>query len=78
MESNTILIEKLTAAVERLPASKAQEVLDFVEFLIAREEQASAASGAEPDPDKDPLIRFIGGVSHGSLTHNIDGELYGG
>ncbi len=78
MESNTVLIEKLTAAMERLPASKAQEVLDFVEFLIAREEQSGPADIVKPDPAKDPLLRFIGGVSHGSLTHDIDGELYGG
>ncbi|MCL5995065.1 MAG: DUF2281 domain-containing protein [Chloroflexi bacterium] len=78
MESDAILIEKLTAAVERLPASKTQEVLDFVEFLIAKEEQARAVTGVEPDPGKDPILSFIGGVSHGSLAHNIDGELYGG
>ena len=78
MESDAILIEKLTAAVERLPASKAQEVLDFVEFLITKEEQTRAVTGAEPDPAKDPILSFIGGVSHGSLAHNIDGELYGG
>ena len=78
MESDAILIEKLTAAAERLPVSKAQEVLDFVEFLLAREEQSRAARGAQPDQARDPILSFIGGISHGSLTHNIDGELYGG
>ncbi len=78
MDSDALIIEKLTAAVERLPASKTQEVLDFVEFLIAREEQTRAPSGVDLDPATDPLLSFIGGVSHGSLTHNIDNDLYGG
>jgi hypothetical protein len=26
---------------------------------------------------KDPILEFIGGVSHGSLAKDIDNELYG-
>jgi hypothetical protein len=78
MDSGELLIEKLTAAAERLPAAKAQEVLDFVEFLLAKEEQSKATGVIESDPGKDPILKFIGAASHGSLAHNIDSDLYGG
>ena len=77
MDMGTQLIERLTAAAERLPPAKAQEVLDFVEFLLAREEQSRATGGAESSSDKDPILGYIGGISHGSLAHNIDGDIYG-
>ncbi len=28
-------------------------------------------------PEDDPILKFIGGVSHGELAQNIDDELYG-
>ena len=31
----------------------------------------------ELDPSKDPILRMIGRVSHGSLAKDIDKELYG-
>ena len=29
------------------------------------------------DPGMDPILEYIGGVSHGSLARDIDSELYG-
>ena len=34
-------------------------------------------SGSSIDPGRDPILEFIGGVSHGSLAKDIDRELYG-
>jgi len=46
-----------------LRTKEAKEVLERVEEGL--------------DPQKDPILKFIGGVSHGSLAHEIDKELYG-
>lgn len=31
----------------------------------------------ELDPTQDPILRFVGSISHGSLARDIDNELYG-
>jgi hypothetical protein len=68
--------EKLRTTIEEIPENKVGELLDFVEFLLEK-----ARHTREPeldlDPEKDPILKYIGGVSHGSLAKNIDGELYG-
>jgi hypothetical protein len=59
--------------------------LDFVRFLIFKstyqppEVKDSPDSRQETtlDPNQNPLLEFIGGVSHGTLAHNIDEALYG-
>lgn len=60
------LFEKITT----LPASRLQEVLDFVEFLSIRERQA--------EDSEDPLLRLLGGLSGAPISaEEIEQELYG-
>jgi hypothetical protein len=42
---------------------------------LAREQREEMEE--ELDPKKDPILKYIGGVSYGSLAKDIDRELYG-
>jgi len=70
------LKERLYTAIEKIPVSKLGEVLDFMEFLL-KKERNSTQKRFDLDPLRDPILEFIGGVSHGSLAKDIDNELYG-
>ncbi len=70
------LKEKLLSAIEDIPESKLGELLDFMEFLLEKDRRNSKQK-FDLDPGRDPILEFIGGVSHGSLAKDIDGELYG-
>jgi hypothetical protein len=70
----TQLVHKLTM----LPDDRLREVLDFVEFLLSKEQQAQAVISPETlDPAHDPILQYSGGVAHGSLARDIDADLYG-
>jgi hypothetical protein len=70
--------EQLIEELEKLPEVRLREVLDFVGYLRTKEGNDAARKPPEDlDPKKDPLLKFIGGVSHGSLAKGIDEELYG-
>jgi len=67
-------------ALEHLSEDKLTEVFDFVSYLLAKEkgeEEREEKSELDLDPKKDPILKYIGGVSHGSLAKDIDRELYG-
>jgi hypothetical protein len=68
--------ERLRTTIEEIPENKLGELLDFMEFIL---EKARHPKGEELDlaPGKDPILKYIGGISHGSLAKNIDNELYG-
>lgn len=71
------LKERRIQEVENLPEDQLQEVLEFVGYLLSKERKAQAAKlTADLNPAKDPLLKFIGGVSHGALAKDIDSELY--
>jgi ElaB/YqjD/DUF883 family membrane-anchored ribosome-binding protein len=73
-----ILKEKLIEEIKKLPEDRVQEVLDYVSYLRTKEAKEVLERAQESlDPQKDPILNFIGGVSHGSLAHEIDKELYG-
>ncbi|MBI4490982.1 MAG: DUF2281 domain-containing protein [Deltaproteobacteria bacterium] len=78
MEQVNALKERLAREIGKLPEGTLREVLDFVRYLLSKEQKAR---GGEPerdlDPAKDPLLKFIGGVSHGSLAKDVDKDLYG-
>ena len=79
MGTGSVLKEQLFRETEKLPELRLEEVLDFVEFLLSKEQKAlEAGLEKNPDPAKDPILKFIGGVSHGSLAKNIDKDLYEG
>jgi len=73
------LKQELLVEIEKLPEYKLQEVLNFVSFLSqkGRYSPGYQEQGKALDPEKDPVLQFIGGVSHGSLAQGIDEELYG-
>ena len=74
------LKQELLVKIARLPEDRLREALDFVSFLLFQEQRGSDQDQeSEPklDPGKDPLLEFIGKVSHGSLAQGIDKELYG-
>jgi hypothetical protein len=68
--------EKLLTTIEEIPKNKLGEVLNFMEFLLEKEHRIGKKR-LELAPEKDPILEFIGGVSHGSLARDIDSELYG-
>jgi hypothetical protein len=72
----TKIKERLLTTIEEIPESKLGELLDFMEFLIEKEYRKKKVR-SDLDPSKDPILEFIGGVSHGSLAKDIDSELYG-
>ena len=79
MSSMRVLRQRLLAELEGLPENRAQEVLDFVRHLRTREKKREVSAPArELDPEQDPILQFIGGVSCGSLARDIDKTLYGG
>ena len=68
--------DRLYTTIEEIPESKLGEVLDFIEFLL-KKERHNTKKRFDLDPLGDPILEFIGGVSHGSLAKDIDNELYG-
>ncbi len=68
--------DKLLAAIYEVPEGKLGEVLDFMEFIVEKERHKKERR-PEPEPGKDPILEYIGGLSHGSLAKGIDDELYG-
>lgn len=74
------LQQELLSKIAGLPEHRLQEALDFVSFLVVQEQRhpiGHQEGESKLDPRRDPLLRFIGKVSHGSLAQGIDKELYG-
>jgi hypothetical protein len=70
--------EQLIADIARLPEEQLREVLDFVGYLLTKAQPTGEAMPVkELDPTQDPILRFVGSISHGSLARDIDNELYG-
>jgi hypothetical protein len=69
---------KIDLELDKLPEDKLRKVLGFVEQLInGKGEQPSHYTTSPLPSEDDPILKFIGVVSHGSLAQNIDDELYG-
>jgi len=68
--------DRLLTFIQQVPESKLGELLDFAEFLLEKERRQKEEE-LVLDPEKDPILEFIGGVEHGSLAKDIDDELYG-
>lgn len=66
---------KLAENVSHLPEDKLQKAFDFIASLLG----SNGANYQLQDypSGRDPLLDYIGGVSHGSLSANIDDDLYG-
>lgn len=72
-----VLEEVVKEALGRLSEDKLVEVFDFVGYLLAREKREEQEEKLELDPKKDPLLKYIGGVSVEPFAHKIDEILYG-
>jgi hypothetical protein len=74
----TSLKQQLLAEIEQLPEDRLPELLNFVRFLEWQNHSPITAESApgKLDPARDPILSFIGGVSHGTLAQAIDEELY--
>ena len=76
MSNSRVLKERILIEIEGLPEPKIEEVLDFVGYLKTwGNKQRMSKSVAKI---ADPILKFIGGVSHVSLAKDIDKDLYGG
>lgn len=72
--------QEIISEIEKLPEHKLPEVLDFVSFLVFKESSYSSEQQdviIKLDPPKNPLLKFVGAISHGTLAEDIDKELYG-
>ncbi len=74
-EIKKILVRK----IKELPEYKLREVLAFVNFILSTETDYSIfmKKKNKMTSNKQALMKFIGGVSHGTLAQEIDKELYG-
>lgn len=73
-----VLKDRLIEEIEKLPEDRLREALDFVEYLRAKGRRETVTRSSDDlDPQQDPILKLVGGVSHGSLAHGIDEELYG-
>ncbi len=78
MKSLQNIKEELQKGIEKLPEHKIPEVLQFVNFLLDSQERFFPQDVEKKEEmGDDPLADFIGAVEVGSLTQNIDEELYG-
>jgi len=77
LAAKQVLKKKVLKEIEKLPKNKLEEVLDFVGYLLSKEGKVMSVEPEELDPSKDPILKMIGRVSHGSLAKDIDKDLYG-
>ena len=77
LHKRQVLEEVVKEALERLSEDKLVEVFDFVGYLLAREKREEKEEEIELDPKKDPILKYIGGVSVEPFAHKIDEILYG-
>jgi hypothetical protein len=79
MSMGSLLKAQLDQELAKLSEERLREVLDFVGYLLSKEQNGHTAAKREQelDPAQDPILTFVGGVSHGMLAKDIDRELYG-
>ena len=73
--------QQLLRGIDKLPETRLQEVLQFVNDLLSSQNQSFYQLQVDENPDRsvadlDPLSEFIGAVEHGYLAQNIDAEIY--
>ena len=76
MTESESLLNKIVREINSLPKDRLREVLEFVMRLSNGEGSDGIKPGADRDLELDPILKFIGGVSDGSLAHEIDRESY--
>ena len=73
--TSTLTKKRFFAAIEELPEEKAEELLDFTEFLLLR--TRSKKSKLMLDWKEDPILKLIGLADEEPFADKIDEELYG-
>ena len=77
MDTAGMLKTEINQELDKLPEDQLRQVLDFVEQLLNSKRKEQPPHTTSPLPlEDDPILKFIGGASHGSLAQNIDDELY--
>jgi hypothetical protein len=73
------LKQELQLKIAKLPENRLREALDYVSFLLFQEQRQpdNQQQDHKLDPNRDPILQFIGKAAHGSLAQGIDQELYG-
>lgn len=69
--------QQLLRMLDRLPEDRIQEVLDYVEFLLSKEERRPLSTPGPPEPAQDPLLQLAGSLDTEPFARRIDEELYG-
>jgi len=77
LHKRQVLEDVLKEALGRLSEDKLVEVFDFVGYLLAREKREEQAEEIELDPKKDPILKYIDGISVEPFAHKVDEILYG-
>ncbi|RME59492.1 hypothetical protein D6779_04185 [Candidatus Parcubacteria bacterium] len=73
-----MLRKQIIEDMEKLSHDKLRQVLSFIRYLLYKESPKPQKGSTGSVKDKsDPILSFIGGVSHGALASDIDIELYG-
>ncbi len=70
-----ILREKILMGVEKLPERQLQEMTDFTENMLSREDVQPLRTQNEKNSFFNSLIRFTGGMLHNSTVRDIGKEL---
>jgi hypothetical protein len=69
------LKEQVIEALERLPGDRLQEVQDFVQYLLRREDTATEMNMLERKTD--PIRQLIGAADEEPFAEAVDEDLYG-
>jgi hypothetical protein len=75
MANTQTLRVELVNGINSLPDEKLPKALDLLKSLL--ESNGVSAQPGQIKTERNPLLDYIGGVSHGSLSADIDKELYG-
>jgi hypothetical protein len=68
MSMGSLLKAQLDQELAKLSEERLREVLDFVGYLLSKEQNGHTAKREHGlDPEQDPSLAFVGGVSHGML-----------
>lgn len=74
--NSSVLKDRLFEQIKDLPEKELKKVFKFISSLKSNQGK-ELEKAVFLNPDKDPVLNFIGGVEHGSLARDIDKELYG-
>jgi len=74
--NSSALKNRLFEQIKNLPEKELKKVFMFISSLKSNQSK-ELEKAVFLNPDKDPILNFIGGVEHGSLARDIDKELYG-